>query len=47
MMGYMWDYGDLGGGWSWGMMLFSGIIWLLVVVALILLIIWLLKQIKK
>jgi len=44
MMDYMWS---LGGGWGWTGMIFMWLFGLLSLVALILLIIWLAKQIQK
>ena len=40
-------FGMMGGSWGMGGMFFSWIIGLLVIVALILLIVWLIKQIQK
>lgn len=44
MMDNMWG---MGSGWGWTAMIFGGLFWILVLVALILLIVWLLKQIQK
>lgn len=49
MMGYnMWNFGqNYSNGWGWGMMIFGSLFYLLLIVALVLLIIWLIKQIQK
>lgn len=44
IMSHMWG---LGGGWGWTMMVLGGLFWILILVALILLIVWLIKQIQK
>ncbi len=44
MMNYMWG---MGAGWGWTAMIFGWLFGLLSLVALILLIIWLIKQIQK
>ena len=44
MMEQMWGFGS---GWGWTSMIFMGIFWTLVLIALVLFIVWLLKQIQK
>lgn len=39
--------GGLGSGWGWTWTIFMWIFWILILVALILSIVWLIKQIKK
>ena len=44
----MMNYGSgIGTGWGWTMMIFGGLFWILILVILVLLIVWLLKQIQK